>query len=99
MKQGPRIAKATLVGVLILGMTLQGCTIPRSGPTAGAIKATADDPASDMHVVHVTPEIAQIARANETLGFGSYFSGAGAVSPDSRPSAKTALPTASHWKS
>ncbi len=81
--QGPRIAKAMLVNALIVGLALNGCTIPRSGPTAGAIKADASDPAYDMHVVRVTPTIAAIARNNETLGFDSYFVRPGEVSPDS----------------
>lgn len=82
MKQGPRIAKATLASALILVMTLEACTIPRSGPTASAIKASANDPTYDMHIVHVTPAVAAIARANDSLGFGSYFVRAGEVSPD-----------------
>lgn len=80
--QGPRIGRAVLATALIVVMALNGCTIPRSGPTAGAIKADASDPAYDMHVVRVTPAIAQIASANETLGFGAAFTRAGEVSPD-----------------
>lgn len=81
--QGPRLTRAVLATAFIAVMALTGCTIPRSGPTARAIRADASDPAYDMHVIKVTPTIAQVTRANEYLGFGASFTRAGEVSPDS----------------
>jgi polysaccharide export outer membrane protein len=76
-----RIAKAMGVAACVAA-TLAGCTMPRSGPTAGEIKQAADVPQYDMHIVTVTPGVAAASRSNEALGFGPEFVNAGAVSPD-----------------
>lgn len=75
--QGPRIA--TTLALVLLTM-LAGCTVPRSGPTARDIQSAGDE--LGMHVVTVTPAIAAETREEETLGFGSAFINAPAVSPD-----------------
>jgi polysaccharide export outer membrane protein len=75
-----RIARAT-VASLCVAATL-GCTMPRSGPTAGEIKQAGNLPEYGMHIVNVTPGVAAASRSVETLGFGSDFVNAGAVSPD-----------------
>jgi polysaccharide biosynthesis/export protein len=79
--QVTRIARAMLAP-LVVAATLAGCTLPRSGPTAGEIKAAGDLPQYDMHIVTVTPGVAAASRSVETLGFGSDFVNAGEVSPD-----------------
>jgi polysaccharide export outer membrane protein len=76
-----RIARAA-VASLSMAALAAGCTMPRSGPTAGEIKQAADLPQYDMHIVTVTPGVAAAARTAETLGFGADFVNAGAVSPD-----------------
>jgi polysaccharide export outer membrane protein len=76
-----RIASATIASLCVAAM-LAGCTMPRSGPTAGEIKKAGDVPQYDMHIVNVTPGVAAASRSVETLGFGSEFVNAGAVSPD-----------------
>ncbi len=72
-----RCATAALVAVAVAG-----CTLPRSGPTAGEIMSAARSPQGDMHVVTVTPAIAEAARSSETLAFSEDFVTAGAVSSD-----------------
>ena len=79
--QVTRIARAMLAP-LVVAATLAGCTLPRSGPTAGEIKAAGDVPQYDMHIVTVTPGVAAASRSVETLGFGAGFVDAGEVSPD-----------------
>ena len=76
-----RIAKATVVSLCVAGLAA-GCTMPRSGPTAGEIRKAGDAPQYDMHIVTVTPGVAAASRSVETLGFGADFVGAGEVSPD-----------------
>jgi polysaccharide export outer membrane protein len=76
-----RIARAT-VASLCVAATVAGCTMPRSGPTAGEIKQAADLPQYDMHIVAVTPGVAAASRSFEALGFGGDFVNAGEVSPD-----------------
>jgi polysaccharide export outer membrane protein len=61
---------------------IAGCTLPRSGPTAGEIKSAGNAPEYGMHIVNVTPPIAAAASFSESLGFGSDFLSAGPVSPD-----------------
>ena len=80
--QVPRIARAGVAVVLVLAAALAGCTLPRSGPTAGEHPVGRQHPELDMHVVTVTPAIAAASRSSETLGFGPDFVGAGTVSPD-----------------
>jgi polysaccharide biosynthesis/export protein len=77
-----RAARAGVAVVLVLATALGGCTLPRSGPTAGSIRSGGNNPELDMHVVTVTPAIAAASRSSETLGFGPGFVGAGTVSPD-----------------
>ena len=76
-----RIAKATVVSLCVAALAA-GCTMPRSGPTAGEIKKAGDLPQYDMHIVTVTPGVAAASRSVETLGFGADFVRAGEVSPD-----------------
>jgi polysaccharide export outer membrane protein len=80
--QGPRFAKARLARALLLVAAVAGCTLPRSGPTAGEIRAAARTPAYDMHLVDVTPPVAAASRSVEALGFGAAFVNAGVISPD-----------------
>jgi polysaccharide export outer membrane protein len=75
--QLPRIALAC---ALVLLAALAGCTVPRSGPTASGILKAGEE--LGMHVVTVTPAIAQATRSEQRLGFGSEFVNAPAVSPD-----------------
>ena len=46
----------------VRGERLAGCTLPRSGPTAGEIRAAGDAPEYGMHIVNVTPPIAAASR-------------------------------------
>lgn len=80
--QARRGATAAFGRALLLAAALSGCIMPRSGPTAGQIKAGTEDPALDMHVVEVTPAIAAASRANDALGFDSAFVNAPVLSPD-----------------
>jgi polysaccharide biosynthesis/export protein len=80
--QSPRIANAPLVCVVLLLATLPGCTLPRSGPTAGEIKQAAALSQYGMHLVTVTPSVAAASRSSETLGFGADFLNRGVMSPD-----------------
>lgn len=75
-------ARALWVRMLLVLAALAGCVMPRSGPTAGEIKAAASTPGYDMHVVRVTPTVAAASRSAEAIGFGSEFVGAGVLSPD-----------------
>ena len=76
-----RIARATVSSLCVAAM-LAGCTMPRSGPTAGEILQAGDAPQYDMHIVSVTPGVAAASRSYEALGFGPEFVNAGEVSPD-----------------
>jgi polysaccharide biosynthesis/export protein len=81
--QGLCFARAPLPRALLLAAALAGCGImPRSGPSAGQIRGSGEDPALDMHVVEVTPSIAAASRSPEALGFDSAFLTAGVLSPD-----------------
>ena len=80
--QAPRLAKAPFARALLLVAAVAGCTLPRSGPTAGEILSAGDVPEYGMHVVTVTPGIAAASRSSEALGFGAEFVNAGVVSPD-----------------
>ncbi len=80
--QGQRTVRPTFGRVLLLVAALSGCTLPRSGPTQGNIRAGANDAELGMHIVTVTPEIAVETQPAETLGFASSFLDAGSVSPD-----------------
>ena len=76
-----RIAKA-MVGSLCMAASVAGCTLPRSGPTAGELRQMGNTPQYGMHIVNVTPQIAAATRTTESFGFGSDFVDAGEVSPD-----------------
>jgi polysaccharide export outer membrane protein len=74
---------APIAGMSAMLAVLAGCTLPRSGPTAGEIRsAAASEAGSDVHIVTVTPPIAAATRYVETLGFGSALVNAPAISPD-----------------
>ncbi|HRO10784.1 polysaccharide biosynthesis/export family protein [Amaricoccus sp.] len=75
--QRPRIALACALALLA---TLAGCTVPRSGPTASDILSGGEE--LGMHVVTVTPAIAETTRIDQRLGFGPEFTNAPVVSPD-----------------
>ena len=83
-----RVAKA-MVASLCVAALAAGCTLPRSGPTAGEIEAAGNLPQYDMHIVPVTPGVAAASRTVEALGFGSEFVNAGPVSPDTISSGDT----------
>lgn len=79
--QGKRIAKAMFLAcscALLVG----GCTLPRSGPTAGEIRNAAAAPEYDMHIVTVTPAVAAASRSYDALGFSSSLVNAPEISPD-----------------
>ena len=73
---------ARFICAIVMIASLAGCTLPRSGPTAGEIKRTRAEPALGYHVVTVTPAIAAASRKFDTLSLGPGFVGLGAVSPD-----------------
>ncbi|MCC0065868.1 MAG: polysaccharide biosynthesis/export family protein [Rhodovulum sp.] len=73
---------AHCAAAVLVAAALAGCTLPRSGPTAGEIKAAARAPVGDMHIVNVTPSIAAAARSSETLAFSETFVTAAPVSSD-----------------
>ena len=81
MQSGLR-AMAHCAAAVLVAAALAGCTLPRSGPTAGEIKAAARAPVGDMHIVNVTPGIAAAARSSETLAFSETFVTAAPVSSD-----------------
>ena len=76
-----RVAKAMVASLCVVAM-VPGCTLPRSGPTAGEIRKAGNVPQYDMHIVTVTPGVAAASRSVEALGFGPEFVNAGSVSPD-----------------
>ena len=81
--QARRIATASFVHAMMMVAALSGCVLlPRTGPSAGQIKAGAEDPTLGMHVVYVTPAIASESRATDPLGFDSTFVNASVLSPD-----------------
>ncbi len=80
--QGPRFATTPFARALLLLAALAGCTIPRTGPTAGDILQAGKDAELGMHIVPVTPAIAIATRSTDTLGFGADFLGAKVISPD-----------------
>jgi polysaccharide export outer membrane protein len=59
-----------------------GCTLPRSGPTAGEIRSGVDPAAGGVQVVDVNGAIARAASVDDPLGFGADFLGAGPVAAD-----------------
>jgi len=69
--------------VLIAGIALAaaGCTLPSSGPRAGAILA-AGERVNDFTVVPVTAAVATASRLDDSLAFDSTLTGAGLVSTD-----------------
>ena len=75
-------AGARLLGAIVIGAALAGCTLPRSGPTARDLQSASTDAAFDMHTVTVTPATAVLTRVETPLGFPASMTGAGVVSPD-----------------
>lgn len=75
-------ATARLGCAAIVAVALAGCTLPRSGPTAGEIRAAGSSEQYDMHILTVTPEIAAATRLETPLGFSSAFLNASTISPD-----------------
>ena len=77
-----RKAVGRVLGAVVIGALVAGCTLPRSGPTAGEILGAEAAEGSDVLVVPVTPAIARIVRPAETLAFGRDFVSAGTISAD-----------------
>lgn len=78
-----RTARPARLAALTLALAaLAACTLPRSGPTASEIIQGGSDPATGIQIVPVQPAIAQVARFDDPLGFGSEFLGAGPVASD-----------------
>lgn len=75
-----QVLRATMAAMMVL--VSAGCTLPRSGPTAGEILRAGDDPALDLHIVPVTPSVAAAANFEAPTGFGSGFTGAAPISAD-----------------
>ena len=65
-----------------LASALAGCTLPRSGPTAGEILAAGDLPEYGLRIITVTPGVAEAVNRRETLSFGPDLVSAGVVAPD-----------------
>ena len=80
MMQSRKIADFLLI--LVIGVALSACGLPRSGPTEKEILASSTENGGDVHIVDVTSEVARAARRNQTLGFGAAFLSAGAISVD-----------------
>lgn len=84
--QGMRIAPATVVRTLVaavaLATTLAACTLPRSGPTANDIIRGSDQSKLGIHLVDVTPQVAEITRPVETTTIAPAFTDAGVLSPE-----------------
>jgi polysaccharide export outer membrane protein len=77
-----RSRAAPVAWAMAVVAALAGCTLPRSGPTAGEIRSAARTEDDGVHVINVTPAIAAASRYTETLGFGSDLVNAGVVSAD-----------------
>lgn len=77
------LRKAILPRLLVVALAslAAGCTMPRSGPTAGEILAA--DPGSNVSIVPVNLSVARAASADDALGFSADFLGAGVVPADS----------------
>ncbi len=71
-----------LVGAVLIAGLAAGCTLPRSGPTAGEILDADTDAPREVLVVPVTPVIARIAQPSDRLSFSRDFVSAGPVSAD-----------------
>jgi polysaccharide export outer membrane protein len=69
-----------LAAVALTLAAAAGCTLPRSGPTAGEIRSS--DAGSGVSIVDVSPAVARAARFEDPLGFGADFLGAGAIAAD-----------------
>ncbi|MFT3974782.1 MAG: polysaccharide biosynthesis/export family protein [Amaricoccus sp.] len=84
--QGTRIAAATLVrmlvGMIAMIATLAACTLPRSGPTSTDIIRGTNQTELGIHLVDVTPEVAQITRPVEATTIAPAFTDAGVLSPE-----------------
>ena len=80
--QFPRTATPLRLAMLALAVALAGCTLPRSGPTAGEIRAGAGLAENGIRIVPVDPAIALAARFDDPLGFGAEFLNASLVPAD-----------------
>lgn len=80
--QGPRIALATAMRMLVMAIMLSACTLPRSGPTASDIIRGTNQSELGIHLVDVTPEVASITRPVEATSIASAFTDAGVLSPE-----------------
>ncbi|MEM8571698.1 MAG: polysaccharide biosynthesis/export family protein [Pseudomonadota bacterium] len=80
--QSPRNAAAQGLCTILIALSVGACTLPRSGPTAGEIISTGEDPEYQLHVVNVTPEVAAVTTYSEPLGFGSEFTSLGPIGAD-----------------
>ncbi len=81
--QVPRAATSSRLAVcLVAVLAASGCTLPRSGPTAGEIRAGETLEAEGFQIVAVDAAVARAARREDTLGFGSAFLNAGSVASD-----------------
>lgn len=80
--QGPRVAPAMVVRMLLVAVSLAACTMPRSGPTASDIIRGSNESELGIHLVDVTPQIAEITRPIETTTLAPAFLDAGVVSPE-----------------
>jgi len=63
--------------MMCVGLALAACALPRSGPSRAEILAS--DKMAGVHVVEVTPTVAQTAQAINPLGFDSNFLKAGTL--------------------
>ncbi len=66
--------------MMCVGLALAACALPRSGPSRAEILAS--DKMAGVHVVEVTPTVAQTAQAINPLGFDSNFLKAGTLRTD-----------------
>jgi polysaccharide biosynthesis/export protein len=80
----PPFPRVTLRGAVAaaLCLLLAGCTLPRSGPTAGEIRAAGARAEADLLIVPVDLHVAAAARPTERLAFDPGFVGAGVVSAE-----------------
>lgn len=67
--------------IAAIGLGAAGCTLPSSGPRAGAI-LSAGERVSGFAVVPVSASVAAATRIEERLAFDNSFTGAGLVSTD-----------------
>jgi polysaccharide biosynthesis/export protein len=84
-KEGRPRARVTALRAVLLAaaaLTVAGCTLPRSGPTAGEILSAGAREEAGFLVVPVDPAVAAASRFVEPLRFGPGFVGAPVVSAE-----------------